>query len=437
MLLHLVLLYNLQFTAWPEMFSFPYLKNNGYLLYRDMVHAYPPLLTLLLATIYKIFGYQLAVVKIFTWIGILINDVLVYLIIKKLTKSSILGSLFMGIYIIIQPVLEGNMLWYDTAIVTPILIGTYFGIKTLAKNQKQDLVLAGLFFTLASLIKQTGAFFYLGFLIIYFLKFKKLNQIKFYFLPAVILWGVLLIRLWTENAVMGFVNSVFINPSQYWVNFPGYVDLDLNNYEIRIILLLLLPVLGFLKLLRKNENNLLIGIFLALSIVAVYPRFSFFHFQTALVFIIIIWAILIKESGFKYLFPVFLAAFGILYFSRYQFNLNRNVRFFEPRQLELAEHIKNTVGVDQKVYLFGLHSNLYVLSGRLPPKPWSDNFGWHYQVPDFEDGVLTGWSVNPPEYVYKYTLDTFYPMKITKWIESNYNKQELVFDNVEIWKIKN
>ena len=65
-LVHIVILFNLRFTSWPEMFSFPYLLNNGFNLYKDMIHAYTPLLTIFLANLFRLFGYNVWIVEIFT-----------------------------------------------------------------------------------------------------------------------------------------------------------------------------------------------------------------------------------------------------------------------------------------------------------------------------------------------------------------------------------
>jgi len=78
---HFFLLSNLQFTDWPEMFSFPYLVNNGFNLYKDMIHIYPPILTLALAAVFKFFGLGLGADYRYWRIRILIFYLLVMKII--------------------------------------------------------------------------------------------------------------------------------------------------------------------------------------------------------------------------------------------------------------------------------------------------------------------------------------------------------------------
>ena len=85
--IHLILLTNLRFTPWPEMLSFPYLFNNGFTLYKDFVIAYPPFLVVLLSLVYKIFGYKVLVLKVFTWLLIILSDLIIYKIVNKVTKK--------------------------------------------------------------------------------------------------------------------------------------------------------------------------------------------------------------------------------------------------------------------------------------------------------------------------------------------------------------
>jgi len=127
--IHLFFLIILRFTAWPEMVSYPYLLNNGFKLYTDFIHPYPPALTLALAGIYKTFGYNLQALKVFTWLIILANDILIFAIVKKLTKDSLFAFVSVGFYVIFQPLLEGNQLWFDLAIVPPLLLGVLFLLK--------------------------------------------------------------------------------------------------------------------------------------------------------------------------------------------------------------------------------------------------------------------------------------------------------------------
>jgi len=76
--LHLLLLYVLKFTAWPEMSLWPYLITKGWLPYKDIAIVHTPLMILDLTLFYKIFGVGIVQLKIFTWILIILSDLLVF-----------------------------------------------------------------------------------------------------------------------------------------------------------------------------------------------------------------------------------------------------------------------------------------------------------------------------------------------------------------------
>ena len=91
-----------------------------------------------------------------------------------------------------------------------------------------------------------------------------------------------------------------------------------------------------------------------------------------------------------------------------------------------AEMIAKTTKPEEKIYLLGLHSGLYVLSGRLTPKPWTDNFAWYLEIPGIQEEILNRWDSNKPEAVFTnniqagnwYDLGTYRPQKIVDWIRN-------------------
>src|SRR3989344_8051514 len=137
LLVHLLLLINTQFTLWPEMVVYPYLINNGFLLYRDIINPYPPLFSWFLAFFAKIFGYVPSPYQILTWVVILIIDLSIYTITKKLFKRrsyQLTSTLF---FIIVSIPFGVNGLWFDLVQTPLILWSLYFFYKFLnVKNNK-------------------------------------------------------------------------------------------------------------------------------------------------------------------------------------------------------------------------------------------------------------------------------------------------------------
>lgn len=418
MVVHIVILLNLKFTAWPEIFSFPYLFNNGFNLYRDMVHPYTPLLTIFLANFYKLLGYNVWVIKIITYVLILLNDLLIFKITSKITNNTKWGIFAVIAYILTQPFLEGNQLWFDFAISTPILLGLWLTV-----NKKY--FWSGVAFTIAFLIKQNSALFLIFGLL---LSFKNKNYRKILlgsFLPII----PFSIYLYQKNSIVEFFNWVLIYPSKYWTNFPNYVQIIPTNKQIFILLILFLPTI-YLIYKIKFKNNLLLFGSLLISVVLIYPRFSFFHFQTGIAILAIMFGVVSSVAKKQFIYLYLFGLFLIL-----PKDWGHSTRFIDNNNLSI---IKN-----EKVYLLGPHSLNYVTSNSLPSKPWIDNYGWYFEMPDMQQMVIESWKVDSPQYVYWsepqngnwYDLGTYQPVKIVEYIKQNYQKIDQ-HDDVDIWKRK-
>lgn len=409
------------------MLSYPYLRNNGYLLYRDMIHPYPPVLTMALSIVYKLFGYKLIVLKIFTWLIILANDILIFFIAKKLTKKNIFALTSLFLYVVVQPFLEGNQLWFDLAIVPSILLGLLFLL-----NEKY--FLSGLSLGVAILTKQTSGLFLILWGLFLLIKERKLKPAVNLIIGPVVLFTILLIRLITEGAVSGFLNWILIYPFAWWSKFPGYVQMTLTHSQIMIFVLLLFPILLLLFKLKQDfikDNNLtvlLIG--MAVSFVLIYPRFSFFHFQLGIAFSVLFFGLMFgKFFQSKFYYPVsvlYLVLIAFYIIKPAASNWGKETRFWGKDEEKTADMIKNNTKPNGLVYLLGPQSGLYVLSRRLPPKPWSDNYVWYLEIPGVQENVIKGWEANKPKIVFTnnvqqgnwYDLGTYRPQKIVDWIRN-------------------
>ena len=237
LIIHLFFLVNLQFTAWPEMISFPYLINHGFVLYKDAIHAYPPLLVSMLAILFKIFGYKLIALQIFAWVSILISDLLVYLIVIKLTKNKTSALLGVFLLVLLQPFLQGNMAWPDINLVPFVLCAFYFLI-----NKKY--FWSGVFIALACLVKQTALLYIVyGLPAIAYGVRRWQAGILYYLSGILVVFSPFVLWLLKNNSFLDFINWTIVYPSKYWTGFPGYVNALPSKHEILIIFLLISPSL--------------------------------------------------------------------------------------------------------------------------------------------------------------------------------------------------
>ena len=413
LIFHLYLLVNTGFTAWPEMFSYPYLFDKGFMLYKDIAHVYQPLLTLTLFWIFKLFGYKLFVLKFFTWGIILINDLLIY----KILKGRKIALVVVLTYAVMQVFLEGNMLWFDLATTPLILLLLYACLNT-------NYLLMGLFLALSVFVKQQTALLIIP--VIFVLIKNKGSWIK-------VFWGgmiptlPILIWIYATGAFKDYIFWGLTFPTRWLPTFSSYPAWPTNNQWI-ILILLAVPLL---------KTNWSLRLFFLSLLTAAFPRFSYFHLQPILVIYAIVLGNLLIHKHLR---------IWLLFLSVGTTALLIKPQYFKDRfyDVKLANEISGIVKPNQKVFLLGPHSLLYVLADRLPPKPWIDNYVWHFEIPGIQQMQIDAWEKDPPVYILRTppnvgewdALGTYQPKDILRYMEINYNKSGHLSDNVEIWRRK-
>jgi len=370
-----------------------------------------------LSIVYKLFGYKLIALKVFTWLIILANDILIFLISKKLTKSFKFSVLSLAFYVTIQPFLEGNQLWFDLAIVPTVLFSTYYLLQ-------KKYFWSGLFLGAAILTKQTAGLYLIFGMAYIACKEKNFKKVLEFVIGPIILFAILIVRLITEGAILGFFNWTLIYPLTLFSKFQGYVQMALSGHQWLILVLLVIPVIPVL-FIRKFS---LITFYLLLSFIMIYPRFSFFHFQPGLAFIAIFYGVFLSRVRFFYMLHAtyYILLFVLICLPVLKTDWQKEARFWGNEEIKTAGIISQKTNPKDLIYLLGPQSGLYVFSGRLPPKPWTDNYVWYLEIPGIQEGIIKMWKENKPEIVFTnniqagnwYDLGTYRPQKIVDWIRN-------------------
>ncbi len=432
--LHIVGLINLKFTAWPEMLLWPYLMIKGWLPYQDIAIAHTPNLIFALKYFMGFFGVGILQLKLFTWLLIILTDVIFFFVIRKLfilrgfydkTKPkndfnkkvtiSLLAFIFWQMYF------DGNGLWFEIAVLPLSIILFYLFYK-------KKFFLSGLVFAFAFFTKQTAVWFLLPVIyqIFFFEKNKKEILIKF-ILGVGSVSLILLLAFWIVGILPSFYRwainfGIFTLPrSQGQIQFPA----------LRPLFVALFPFLVFLPGLFKKDKkiiNLLVWAFAGGF--AAYPRFEFFHIQTAIPFLAIATSIFFVDAvKFRYqnLFNGFYLAACLLLFSGFFIrNISEGTRFYDTDVKELQEFIvKNTVQ-GQKIFIMNYWDNLYPLTDTLPAtRPWIPQLGWYVEQPGVQEKMVEELKREQPELVIlnPYTesgLSSYVPRKIYDFVTTNY-----------------
>ena len=436
-LLHFFLLLNSRFTLWPEMIVYPYLLNNDFLLYRDIINPYPPFLTWFLAFFSKIFGYFPFPYQILTWVIILIIDLSIFLITKKLFKKTFYALLSTSFFIFFSIPFGVNGLWFDLVQTPFILWALYFFwrfLKTSTKSStKFHLFNTFLLLAIAFFIKQQVAWVVLLFLVVALArdKFKVILFLKIYHksvLPFVILLFLLIVYFSMQDNLHNFIFWVFYFPAFLASKMPGYVLLPSAK---QMLVVLALFVLLVPTMVRKSQILFLVTP--AVLILFAYPRFDYFHIIPALAAIAIFFGPNfehLKKSTvtIKVVFLLTLIFLCLFTFRYFQNHWHKEIRFFEQEVLKNARVMDLIVKENETVYLQNAPDQLLPLSGTVPSKPWADDFPWYLEVQNLQNKVTDSLEKNKPRYIIfqpylegkKYELGSYRPDDIADYIDNNY-----------------
>ena len=437
LLVHLLFLINTQFTLWPEMVVYPYLLNNGFLLYRDIINPYPASLTWFLAIFAKIFGYSPLPYQILTWIIILIIDLSIYIISQKVFKNKLFALSSVAFFAVLSIPFGVNGLWFDLVQTPLILWALYFFYKFLnAKNKndlKYNLFASFLLLTIAFFIKQQVFWVFLVLLLLALSKYK-LNVFKFlknHYLAALPFCALLIfhfVYFLAQGTLTDFTFWVFYFPVFLASKMPGYILLPSAKQMLIVFALFVFFVPTMVK-----KSQILFLVTPAVLILFAYPRFDYFHLVPALAVIAVVFG-----SNFEYLkksvihvkgfFLLALLFLGLFTFRYFQNHWHKEVRFFEQEVLKNARVVDLIAEEGKTVYLQNAPDQLLSLSGTLPPKPWADDFPWYLEVPNLQKKVVDNLEKDKPRYIIfqpylegeKYELGTYRPGIIADYIDNNY-----------------
>ncbi|MGB6881997.1 MAG: glycosyltransferase family 39 protein [Microgenomates group bacterium] len=420
LLFHLFLIIRLQFTAWPEMTLWPYLITKGWLPYKDIAVVHTPLLFVDLTILYKLFGVGLWQLKIYTWLLILLTDVLIFYVAKEIWSKKI-AICSMLLFIPLQLFYEGNGLWFDLALVPIALIIFYF-------VKKKEYLWAGVFWALAFLTKQTAFWFLLPVGLMFFPN-EVFEKIKKFILGICIVFFPTLLIIWAIGILPDFIYWAF----KFGIGTLPKASGQVNLPTIRQLATSLLPfsVFIFLPFVQKRKKDLILVVWAICGFLGAFPRFELFHFQPALPFLAIgAGMVFVNIKKFKPVFNHLLLGYALLIlvlvsrsFAR---EWGRGNRFFEPEVVNLASYVKENTEPNDKIYVLNAWDSIYAWSDTLPAvMPWIPHLPWYMELPGVQEDIVSGLDIVRPKLIlqgeYSETgLGSYKPKLIDEFIKDNY-----------------
>lgn len=440
-LLHLLLLSNTQFTLWPEMVVYPYLANNGFLNYRDIINPYPPALTLFLEYFSKFFGYEPLSYNILTWILILITDFLIFTISLALTRKTRSALVALIFFVVFSVPFGINGLWFDLVQAPLLLSSLFYLLKFLEKENRKSLLASGFLAALAFFVKQNSIVILVWFIVLLIGKFKKKTSKLFSILGLFLLPSLTLLTAYSslyflEGTLDNFYYWTFFFPFFKASGMPGYVQFP----TIRQFVIICSTVLIFIPVIMSGKSlyKLILATAMVMLIFA-YPRFDFFHLIPSLSLLAILapsTLICLKKVNLWvkpiiYLSSILLLSNTFYYLSK---SITTETRFFEKEIYTAANYLKQSLPDKKYIYIQNGPDQLLPLSGKLPPKPWADEFPWYLELQQTQNEILKSLSSQPPEYIiYKpyddgdtYEIGSYRPQKIGGYLESSYENYKRI-----------
>lgn len=453
LLIHLTVLIFLRFTAWPEMILWPYFIIRGLLPYRDIAMAHNPLLIFDLAIFYKIFGVSLFSLKLYSWILILLTDVLVYWVAEKLTRDKKIALLSCAFYILWQPYFEGNGVWFDH-VLAPV------GLLIFYLAWQKDFSWAGVFAGLAILVKQTAFWFFAPLaLTFWYLKCLKRKPVSKFFsgfiIPILVFSFYLTIKnLWPDFyfwAIRFGVGFLPRTPGQ--IEFPKVKE----ALSLGIPYAFTIPAV-FLLLSKKTESKTERG-FLILALfwcffgaAGVYPRFDYFHFQPSLPFLAMISGVVLSKLGLflkKNFRPYFLAYLVLVILGTvhlqarfYRLHWQKPDRFFEKETFEAASWLQENTEPNEKIFILNSWDHLYALTNTLPAiSPWVPTLPWYMEYDKIQEGIVEDLESKRPSLIVfepyrREGLGSYKPEEINRFLIENYQLSEIIAGRFWIFRLR-
>jgi len=405
------------FTAWPEMLAWPYFILNGWLPYKDIAIAHNPLLIIVLTLFYKLFGTGITQLQIFTWALIIVNYYLLFWVTKKIYNKNA-AILALAFYIPIQLLFEGNGLWFDLALV-PFALLLFYLIN------KKKYLLTGIMFALGFLTKQTFIYFLIP-LILLNIKNKKnlVPIIKKFMIGLVAVLTVFVLSLLSFGILADFY---------FWAIKFGVFYLPTASGQVVLPTLRQLG-LAFLPFTISIFSPTLIP-WIVSGLMGVYPRWGLFHFQPALPFLSISFALALanlksfsfKTDKFKKLLILFYILIVVVIFIRFlSRNLGGEVRFYEQDVKDVATELNILNPNHNDIFVLNYWDNIYALTDSMPvTKPWIPYLSWYLSVPDVKEEIFSDIKTKMPEQIVVGTKPDYNWEEMKVFLERFYNCVEM------------
>ncbi|MDP3724679.1 MAG: glycosyltransferase family 39 protein [bacterium] len=223
---------------------------QGDLLYRDTWDNKPPMIYLLYAAVFAVFGVELFWVKLLATLSILGTQLLLFFLLRRLTSDRITmaGVAVFG-FLVSLPTLEGNLALTEIFML-PAIVGAWF----IALARPQQLFWAGVLMSIPFLLKPVaGLEFAALFFFVVFIKTYVWRQRVFLCLGFAVLPTLHLFLFTAWGALHDFIFAAFLFFGGYLAWTPGQTQTS-SDLLLKIGLFSLVVTLTFIWSSAKRKD---------------------------------------------------------------------------------------------------------------------------------------------------------------------------------------
>lgn len=396
--LHVIILLSIVFWPAQEFRTFPYLTSKGLIPYKQIIDQHFPGLFFFPLNLFTLGLANYSGLRLIQIILIICSQIMIFLIMKQLIKSKKYIFTANLLYTSVHILYEGYVLWIDSFIPPLLLISFYLLIYKGYKHINLRYFFSGLILALAVLFKQTVILVFL-IVLIHLLFKKKFKHLALYFLIGFLVPVLYLFYFLYKNNIYTdfFYWTISFNRSIY----PALAFRDPSVKELIFLLILLIPALisSLTNLfINKMEHFKLITCYLLTSLIFIYGRYDFVHFQPFIPFAVIAAVNTIKDNYYKQMvinFVLFIVFTSLLINRLPKLNdLHKNVEKTHQKSIQELNMLKN----DKSIYIHNSYPELYQILNITPPNNFfAYNHPWYMEM--IENQLLKSLKNSQPDVI--------------------------------------
>ena len=425
--IHVLVFTKLIYFPYPELFVYPYLTNHGLKPYSQILDQHFPGLMFLPINLDNLGMNNEQSARIYSLAIIILIHIALFVISYKILKSKSKALLVNCLFLLWNPFFEGWVLWIDSFLPLILLPNFYF-------LYKRNLFLSGLLLGIGVVFKQT--LIPLAILVIIYLWWqnKRLKDALTFLEGLAIPVVLMIIYFFSIGVIKDFWYWTVIFNLTTYAKFGTSAPVTIGF--VTRVLVVYLPSL--LLCLYKKDKRLvqILFIFLVGSLIGVFDRADFIHFQPSLPFALLATTLglfSIRRNNLLKMGLIFYI-FITLWWQRifYTGHISSKVLLFDDNTKMIAQKIRQYTEPSEKIFIFGVPPHLYQMADRLPSgNIFVFQFPWFLKIA--EPRILTGIISDKPNIIVSernaqiegLQIKDFAP-EIDSYIQQNYQVVERV-----------